>query len=331
MNILAEPWRENEYLNRWYNEKKSEFFFTNFIYDVSKPEENPLIDPIAEYENINRENVYIGAGVAEFINSIIHLPYWNNIIMLEKEFGLYKFSTDISMYKEKCKKIDSINHEEIIDYFRDNESYPNDLFCISSPMWFNGEQLTKKTFNTILKYFKGTLLIDEVYIDYAKKEESLIDEIRENNDRVIILRSFSKSWYMQGLRVGYMITSKNMGDMFRKGSIGGHSVSSFSINFAVAVLKDKHIRSFFEKHRIFTQVLRKKIYDKLKNQDNIIISNSQANFGVILFKTDVNLDWIGELSNIVLIDDFKGMKGIKFPIWDIEEAEKLINYIKGIC
>lgn len=330
MNISAEPWRENKFLSNWYDERKNKIFFTNFVYDVTNPIQNPLLAPISEYENINQEFIYIGAGAAEFINSIIHLPYWNNIIMLEKEFGLYRFSTEMSIYKERCEKIYSIDHNEIIDYFRNNKSYPNDLFCISSPMWFNGEQLTKETFYKILKYFNGTILIDEVYIDYAEKDESLIDEVRKNNDRIIILRSFSKSWYMQGLRVGYMLTSKNMGDMFRKGSVGGQAVSSFSINFAIELLKDKSIINFFEKHRIFTKVLRNKIYDKLKNKDNIIISNSKANFGVILFKTDVDLEWIDKLSNIVLIEDFKGVKGIKFPIWDIEEAENLIKYIKGM-
>ena len=51
------------------------------------------------------------------------------------------------------------------------------------------------------------LILDEVYVDYSS-QKSFLKEIKNKINNILILRSFSKSIGLAGLRVGYVIGSK---------------------------------------------------------------------------------------------------------------------------
>ena len=96
---------------------------------------------------------------------------------------------------------------------------------------------SKKQIQDILNIFKGTLIIDEAYVDYSNDEQGML-KLCLSNDRIILFRTFSKKFLASGYRVGYMITKKNIEGM-RNTIISPHSVSSYSENFFVTLLNDK--------------------------------------------------------------------------------------------
>lgn len=53
----------------------------------------------------------------------------------------------------------------------------------------------------IARQFKGVLLIDEAYVDFAERDA--LPLLREGLDNVLLLRSLSKGYSLAGLRLGY--------------------------------------------------------------------------------------------------------------------------------
>ena len=102
---------------------------------------------------------------------------------------------------------------QISEIVRKYETEKNDILCVSSPNWYSGERITYKEVVDLLERFHGVIVLDEAYVDYADSAELMLPLV-EKNERLILLRSYSKGWFVSGLRVGFMI-SKKYGTVFR--------------------------------------------------------------------------------------------------------------------
>lgn len=85
------------------------------------------------------------------------------------------------------------------------ESVDVDLFFLTQPNAPTGLAMSRKQIETLLQRCPGILLIDEAYVDFA--DESMLPLLHEN-DRVLISRSFSKSYSLAGIRMGYLLGSR---------------------------------------------------------------------------------------------------------------------------
>lgn len=277
---MASVWQNNKLLRRW--EKKNFKYIANgdFNYNLAKPLEDPLVIELSKFLKIDREYIYVGAGSSQFISSIVGLKCWNKIFLSDIEFALYKRSAIIA--DKQIKYIDGVTTNEFVNNLKQLKSEKNDLLCISSPRWFSGELFTKNQIKEILNIFKGTLIIDEAYIDYSDNENGMLELCLEN-DRVMILRTFSKKFLASGFRTGYMITKKQI-DGMRNTIIPPHSVSSYSENFFIQLLNDDKILNAFVETRNYIKKNRDLIYEKFKNNKKIRIIKSDANFISLVFK-----------------------------------------------
>jgi histidinol-phosphate aminotransferase len=59
-------------------------------------------------------------------------------------------------------------------------------------------------------------VIDEAYAEYAEEEPQAIELVREGNERICVLRTFSKVYGLAALRVGYAIASPRIADALNR-------------------------------------------------------------------------------------------------------------------
>ena len=203
---------------------------------------------------------------------------WNRICIVQKNC--------IIVWK-KLILAKGLHTEDFVNNLKKLKTTDKNLLCISSPRWFNGEKFTKKQIKDILNVYNGTLIIDEAYVDYSDDENGMID-ICLKNDRVIIFRSFSKKFLASGYRTGYMVTKKQI-DGLRNTIIPPHSVTSYSENFFVTLLKDEKILNAFTETRNYIKHNRDLIYNSLSNYKDIEIIESKANFITLIFKDEKNI------------------------------------------
>lgn len=278
--VSASIWNDNNVLKKWIKKYQSEFVDGNFNYNLTDLLSDPLLEEISKNINVPKEYIYLGAGSSQLITVIINLRIWNKVIIPLPEFGLY--TRGIELNNLNSEMINCLTTEEFVTKLSKVKSGKNDLLCISSPRWFSGERFTDEQIQTILKNFNGSILIDEAYIAFSDQENGLINLALEN-DRVMVLRSFSKTYFASGFRLGYLVTKKEINGL-RNTFIAPHSISTYSARFAIRLLNDEKLLKVFKNSVEYMKKNRDLIYEGLQDNSNINVVKSEGNFISLIFE-----------------------------------------------
>ena len=278
--VSASIWNDNKVLKKWIKKYQSEFVDGNFNYNLTDLLSDPLLEEISKNINVPKKYIYLGAGSSQLITVIINLRIWNKVIIPLPEFGLY--TRGIELNNLNSEMINCLTTEEFVTKLSKVKSGKNDLLCISSPRWFSGERFTDEQIQTILKNFNGSILIDEAYIAFSDQENGLINLALEN-DRVMVLRSFSKTYFASGFRLGYLVTKKEINGL-RNTFIAPHSISTYSARFAIRLLNDEKLLKVFKNSVEYMKKNRDLIYEGLQDNSNINVVKSEGNFISLIFE-----------------------------------------------
>jgi histidinol-phosphate aminotransferase len=88
------------------------------------------------------------------------------------------------------------------------------LIFICSPNNPTGNSIIRTDIETILANFKGLVVIDEAYINYAK-QKTFIQELTEYPN-LVVLQTFSKAWGLAALRLGMAFAPRPVIDILNK-------------------------------------------------------------------------------------------------------------------
>ncbi|MCW7492042.1 histidinol-phosphate transaminase [Leptospira sp. 2 VSF19] len=99
--------------------------------------------------------------------------------------------------------------------FESLEKEKGKLLCFAHPNAPTGVEEPKDKLLNLVKNFSGIVLSDEAYIDFTEPNSSLISEIK-NHPNLVVSRTFSKSYALAGLRVGYLVGSLEVISWIRK-------------------------------------------------------------------------------------------------------------------
>ena len=323
----ASIWKDNKVLKKWLKKYQLEFVDGNFNYDLTDLLSDPLLITISEKLAIDKEYIYLGAGSSQLITTLINLRMWNKIFITTPEFGLYE--RNIIENKLNSKMIESLTTDDFITKLKKEKSSKDDLLCISSPKWFSGELFSNEQINEILEIFKGTILVDEAYIAFSDNSKGLID-LALNNNRIMLLRSFSKTFFASGFRIGYLITKKKINGL-RNTFIAPHSISTYSERFAVKLLNDEKLMTIFKNSIEYMKYNRDILYQELIKDNNIIVYNSQSNFITLLFKDlKTQEEYYSRLKNLPGIQSFTKDNINYIKIWISNEKynQEVLKRIK---
>lgn len=83
------------------------------------------------------------------------------------------------------------------------------LFLLTNPNAPTGTVTDAETVAAFAKRFKGVTIVDEAYADFAKDNCVSLATAADNRN-VIVMRTFSKSFSLAGLRVGYCIGPEDL-------------------------------------------------------------------------------------------------------------------------
>lgn len=110
------------------------------------------------------------------------------------------------------------------------------LFLLTNPNAPTGVSTPVETVARAAKRFKGVVVVDEAYADFAKANCVRLATDSKNRN-VIVMRTFSKSFSLAGLRVGYCIGPKDLIDALYKVK-DSYNVDAVAQAVALAALND---------------------------------------------------------------------------------------------
>ena len=324
-------WNSNHLLQKWLEKHAKNILKCDFDFDVVNPSSNELIEMISVAFGIERDCIALSAGISELISAIFSAPLWENVYIFHPEFGLYAKCIQHSMYKEKVT-IMNVESVHTIDHLIENhQTTPKDLLCISSPNWFSGEKMTYEEVEELLRVFPGTIVIDEAYINYAEEPDALI-QLAETQERIILLRSFSKGWFVSGLRIGFMI-SKGYAAKFRDEIIVPHSVSTPSMRVIQDLLKDSFLMKCFHTTRKDVVKTREYLKIELGNLGGCTCYQSEANFLTVLLdeRYEGRKGKLSEAFGAKIMEiRMHGKLSVKYWISDKKNADEFVQILKEI-
>ena len=173
-------------------------------------------DAISKIKGVPIENTFLGNGSDEAIDLLFRAfcnPGKDNVIILPPTYGMYEVSAninDVEVRKVNLKPDFQLDLEKIAETIDANTK----MIFICSPNNPTGNSLNRTDIETILANFKGLVVIDEAYINFAK-QKTFIQELTEYAN-LVVLQTFSKAWGLAALRLGMAFSSTHVIDILNK-------------------------------------------------------------------------------------------------------------------
>lgn len=226
------------------------------IHAYPYPYAEVFIQRLAIYHSIPAECILAGNGSTELIYLISLAMRPRRVLLIEPIFSEYRrilrqTDTEIGSFilKEEDGFLPNIN------LLKKTVANGHDCLVVSNPNSPAGAIISREKILEIISECerKGiTLIVDEAFIDFEEKG-SIKDEVRET-ENLIILRSMTKFFSIAGLRLGYLIGSRQKVE-FIKNFLPPWSVNSIAISAGIGSLEDpdyiEQIKKWLPKERDF--------------------------------------------------------------------------------
>lgn len=288
------------------------------------PLADDLCNLIAERWGVSRNMVIAANGSDDLLTMVFRAFTSENLAVsfLDPTYSLYKILAQ--MQKAEVRKIALEGDNFAMPANILEQAKGSNLLIITRPNAPTGNSFAKSTMREICAKFDGVVLIDEAYADFA--EDNCIDFVKEFSN-VIVSRTFSKSYSLAGMRLGYAVGDSRLIDGLYKLK-DSYNVDLVAQTAAKASFADEeNLRKNCGKIKATRAEVRKALEDM-----NFTIVPSEANF---LFASPPDGDGEGYFKALrdeaIIVRYFPGErtgKYVRITVGLPEEMEKLLKVTK---
>jgi len=164
-------------------------------------------DLITKVKNVPAENIFLGNGSDEPIDLLYRAfcePRIDNVVAIEPTYGMYKVCASINDVEYRKVLLDE-NFQFTADSLLAATNLYTKLIWLCSPNNPTGNSMDRKEIVKLLTSFKGIVVLDEAYIDFAS--EGSFSGFLSQYPNLVILQTFSKAWGSAAIRLGMAFAS----------------------------------------------------------------------------------------------------------------------------
>ncbi|HEM5931024.1 TPA: histidinol-phosphate aminotransferase family protein [Streptococcus suis] len=256
-----------------------------------------LIEKYATYLGVNPKQVTVGVGSDHLIHMIVSTFMEKDDTFLTVNPDFFMYETYNQMHGSRFEAIDLEEKDGTLVLPVDNllsraQATNAKILMLSNPNNPSSVAYSMEDLERLASSFKGLLVIDEAYIEFANVE-SFISRL-EDYENVLVLRTLSKAFGLAGLRVGFAVGSEELIYELDK-VIPPFSLSNLTAKMAAVALNytDKVLETVG-----VIQNLREEMILFLQGLDNCQVLPSQASF--VTFKAT----WAEEFYQQALAQDW---------------------------
>lgn len=269
------PLHANENLiieKEWLLGKVSEAISTLDFRSYPDPETIEARDVIAEHFGIESSEIVLGNGADEILDILtkVFIDPGCETIILEPTFGIYYLCTLLLNGKPKGILLNE-DFSPNVDAVLDALTPKTRIIFVCSPNNPTGNQYTKEDVRRLVEESSCIVAVDEAYADFA--DYTLIDWIHKY-ENLIVIRSFSKSFGIAGLRIGFAATNSNLAETIRK------TVFPYNVNKLAQKMIPVLVKSWDYLSQKISEVKKERefLYSQLAKNGNLKPYPSQTNF-----------------------------------------------------
>lgn len=256
-----------------------------------------LIEKYAAYLGVNPKQVTVGVGSDHLIHMIVSTFMEKDDTFLTVNPDFFMYETYNHMHGSRFETIDLEEKNDTLvlpveKLLARAEEVKAKIIMLSNPNNPSSVAYSLEDLEKLAISFKGLLVVDEAYIEFASVE-SFISRLQQF-DNVLVLRTLSKAFGLAGLRVGFAVGSEELIYELDK-VIPPFSLSNLTAKMAAVALN--YADKILETVEVI-QNLREEMILFLQGLDNCQVLPSQASF--VTFKAT----WAEEFYQQALAQDW---------------------------
>ncbi|WP_234734254.1 histidinol-phosphate transaminase [Tellurirhabdus bombi] len=235
---------------------------------------------LAPLKGVRPSQIFLGNGSDEPIDLLVRAtctPGKDSILILPPTYGMYEVSAsvnDVAIIKVPLKPDYQLDLPAVLEAIQPSTK----LLFVCSPNNPTGNLIERETILTLLNAFRGLVIVDEAYIDFAETESmtALLDQY----PNLVVLQTFSKAWGLAALRLGMCFASEELIQILNK------IKPPYNISAPTQELALEALNHVGDKDKMVTEVLEQRtdLHQKLLASSLVRrIHHSDANFLLVQF------------------------------------------------
>ncbi|WP_395046318.1 histidinol-phosphate transaminase, partial [Flavobacterium sp.] len=303
--------------------------FSNGINRYPDPQQKKLKGFLSQQNKINENQILLGNGSDEVLDLLFRAfcePNIDNVITLPPTYGMYGVLSNINAIENKEVLLSNDfqpNINEIVNKVNENTK----IIFLCSPNNPTGNSFDDEAVLSLLKNFRGLVVIDEAYIDFSKNDSWL--QVINDYPNLVITQTLSKAYAMAGLRVGILYASAAIISILNKIK-PPYNINNLSQESALKKLEQSTLN--FHVKKIINE--RKKMVESLVSIPFVEKTYpSDANF-ILIKVDDANKRYDQLIENGIVIRNRSNQalceNCLRITIGTKEENEKLMTVLKSI-
>lgn len=171
---------------------------------------------LGELKGCAPERIFLGNGSDEAIDLLVRIfcePRQDSIIILPPTYGMYQVAADIADVGIVAVPLTEGFQPDVPAILAAASAHTKILF-LCTPNNPTGNDFDPALVQRLLADFPGIVVIDEAYIDFARRE-SYLSRIGQH-DKLVVLQTLSKAWGLAGLRLGIAFAAEPIIQLLNK-------------------------------------------------------------------------------------------------------------------
>ena len=294
-----------------------------------------LKNEISNFENIKKENIFLGNGAAECIFNLVRALNPKKTLLLAPSFSEYEeavksISKDIEYFLLKEEK-----DFKITDKLLKRLDKSIDLLFICNPNNPTGVITRKEYLEKIIKRANDLnifVAVDESFLDFVEDKEAYsVMDLVDKYSNLVIIKSLTKFYAMPGLRIGFGVTeNKDLLKSIARVTMSWNVNTLASVSAICGLKQD----TYNKESVLYVNKEREYLYNNLNNMKDLKVFKPSVNF--IFFKIDKDIDLKMELLKYGILirscDNYIGLDDsyYRIAVRTREENEKIISALNKV-
>ncbi len=292
------------------------------------PNQNVLKAALSDLRQCSSNQIVLGNGSDEIIDLLFRSfcnPGKDNIICANPSYGMFQVCADINQVELRKFSLDqnfNFKDEDVLSLADENSK----LLLLCSPNNPTGNIIPLSTVQNLCNEFRGIVVVDEAYIDFAETPSAIA--LLNQNENLFVMQTFSKSWGMAGIRLGVGYSSEAITAVLNTVK-APYNVNTLTQNLALKAIENKQQSDAWIK----AQVEQRKVLERVLAEYEMVekVFPSEANFLLVRFM-DAQSVFNKLLENEIVVRDRSNELNcencLRISIGTMEENVKLLEVLK---
>lgn len=323
LNTNESPWPPPDSFRRELGQRVSTFDFNRY----PDRDATALRAAIAERHGWRPEGVWVANGSNEILQTLF-LTFGGPgraVTLFEPTYSMYTHLAKITGTTVNAREVPEPWVLDVPTVAWAVAFAPSTLTLLCSPNNPTGNATTLDIVQEALASTEGLVVMDEAYGDFGGTSAV---ELLAQNQRLVVVRSFSKSWRLAGARLGYLLANPWLVEAIQVARLP-YALSMISQE--VGLLACKHAPSILKSCADIVEE-RVRLATELTAVPGVEVFPSDANF--ILFKVpgDGHEAWRALAQRGVLVRDFSSIipRALRVTVGTAEQNASFVEALRGV-